>query len=140
MKIFVTVLITCAVTLLVAVPVCIGLMRRHKEDLGVAVLVEKPTRGDLVEVVSASGTIMPKTKVSISARVSALIQEIPHDEGEAVTRGDPSATPPTPSSVLVRLDDKDLAVGAADGGVAAGIEGGADRGRAGAAGGGAEHD
>jgi HlyD family secretion protein len=51
---------------------------------------------------------MPKTKVSISARVSALIQEIPHDEGEAVTRGDPAATPPKPASVLVRLDDKDL--------------------------------
>ena len=78
MKIFVTAVITCAVTLLVAVPVCIGLSRRHKEDRGSAVRVEKPIRGDLVEVVSASGTIMPKTKVSISARVSALIQEIPY--------------------------------------------------------------
>lgn len=108
MKIFVTALITCAVTVLIAVPVCIGLMRRHKEDRGDAVRVEKPMRGDLVEVVSASGTIMPKTKVSISARVSALIQDLPHGEGQEVTRGDPSATPPTPPSVLVRLDDKDF--------------------------------
>jgi len=108
MKIFVTAVITCAVTLLVAVPVCIGLSRRHKEDRGSAVRVEKPVRGDLVEVVSASGTIMPKTKVSISARVSALIQEIPYLEGQQVTRGDPAANPPIPPSVLVRLDDKDL--------------------------------
>jgi HlyD family secretion protein len=108
MKTLATAGITCAVTLLIAVPVCIGLTRRHKEDRGAAVRVEKPIRGDLVEVVSASGTIMPKTKVSISARVSALIQEIPHDEGAQVTRGDLSATPPRPPSVLVRLDDKDL--------------------------------
>jgi len=108
MKIFVTAVIACAVTLLVAVPVCIHLSHRHKEDRGSAVRVEKPARGDLVELVSASGTIMPKTKVSISARVSALIQEIPYSEGQEVTRGDPAANPPIPPSVLVRLDDKDL--------------------------------
>jgi HlyD family secretion protein len=110
MKSFVTVAITCAVTLLIAAPVCVVLSRRHKEDSGAAVRVERPVRGDLVEVVSASGTIMPKTKVSISCRVSALIQEIPHREGEQVTRGDPTAKPPKPPSVLVRLDDKDLQI------------------------------
>jgi HlyD family secretion protein len=102
------IIITCAVTLLVAVPVCVVLSHRYKEDRGAAVRVERPVRGDLVEVVSASGTIMPKTKVSISARVSALIQEIPHLEGQDVTCGDPTANPLIPASVLARLDDKDL--------------------------------
>jgi HlyD family secretion protein len=102
------IIITCVVTLMVAVPVCVILSRRNMEDRGAAVRVERPVRGDLVEVVNAAGTIMPKTKASISARVSALIQEIPCREGQDVTRGDPTANPPIPASVLVRLDDKDL--------------------------------
>jgi HlyD family secretion protein len=77
-------------------------------DLVPTVRLEKPTRGDLSEIVRASGTIEPKTKVGISARVSALILELPHREGQAVTKGNPDAKPPVPPSVLVRLDDKDL--------------------------------
>lgn len=65
---------------------------------GQAVRVEKVTRGDLVEFVSASGEVEPKTKVSISARVAARIAELPYDEGDEVKKGD----------VLVKFDDKDL--------------------------------
>jgi HlyD family secretion protein len=65
---------------------------------GTAVRVEKVARGDLVEFVSASGEVEPKTKVSISARVAARIAELPYDEGDVVKKGD----------VLVRFDDKDL--------------------------------
>jgi len=62
----------------------------------------------VVEVVSAPGTVEPKTKVSISARVSARIKELPYEEGDRVTKGDPKAHPPVPPSVLVRLDDSEL--------------------------------
>ena len=65
---------------------------------GTVVRVEKAARGDLVEFVSASGEVEPKTKVSISARVAARIAELPFDEGDVVKKGD----------VLVKFDDKDL--------------------------------
>ena len=65
---------------------------------GTVVRVEKVARGDLVEFVSASGEVEPKTKVSISARVAARIAEIPFREGAKVKAGD----------VLVKFDDKDL--------------------------------
>lgn len=75
---------------------------------GDIVRVEKVTRGELVEIVSAPGTIQPKSNVKIAARVSARILEIPFDEGQRVTKGDPNANPPIPPSVILRLDSKDL--------------------------------
>lgn len=75
---------------------------------GEIVRVEKVTRGELVEIVSAPGTIQPKSNVKIAARVSARILEIPFDEGQRVTKGDPNANPPIPPSVILRLDSKDL--------------------------------
>ena len=72
------------------------------------VRIEHPVRGGLVEMVSAPGEIEPKTKVSISARVSARIVELPHEEGDRVTKGDPNARPAVPPSLLLRLDDTDL--------------------------------
>jgi HlyD family secretion protein len=72
------------------------------------VSIENPKRGELIEYVSAPGEIEPKTKVEISAKVTARIVSLPHEEGDTVTCGDPNANPPVPASVLVRLDDKDL--------------------------------
>jgi HlyD family secretion protein len=72
------------------------------------VRVEQAQRGELIEFVSAPGEIEPKTKVEISAKLSARITDLPYEEGERVTRGDPNANPPVPASVLVRLDSKDL--------------------------------
>ena len=72
------------------------------------VRIENPKRGELIEFVSAPGEIEPKTKVEISAKVSARIIKLPYEEGDTVTCGDPNANPPIPPSVLVRLDDKDL--------------------------------
>jgi HlyD family secretion protein len=74
----------------------------------IAVRAETAAVGDLVEIVSAPGTVQPRTKVSISARVSARIVELPHKEGESVSKGDANANPPKPPSLLVRLDSKDL--------------------------------
>ena len=72
------------------------------------VRVERAVRGSLIESISAAGEVEPKSKVSISARVSARIAELPFKEGDKVTKGDPNANPPVPPSVLVRLDSKDL--------------------------------
>jgi HlyD family secretion protein len=72
------------------------------------VRIENPHRGELIEFVSAPGEIEPKSMVQIRARVSAKIIELPYEEGDVVTCGDPNADPPVPDSVLVRLDAKDL--------------------------------
>jgi HlyD family secretion protein len=72
------------------------------------VQIESAKRGELIEFVSAPGEIEPKTRVEIRPRVSARIIELPYDEGDTVTCGDPNTNPPVPPSVLVRLDAKDL--------------------------------
>jgi HlyD family secretion protein len=64
----------------------------------VVVRVEKVERGDLVRTVSAPGLTEPKTKVAISAQVSARIIALPFREGQDVREGD----------VIVRLDARDL--------------------------------
>ena len=73
-----------------------GLLRRN--DTGTVVRIEPVVRGDLVEFVSASGEVEPRTKVSISARVVARINALPFDEGQTVKKDD----------VLVQFDDKEL--------------------------------
>ncbi|MHC4975849.1 MAG: efflux RND transporter periplasmic adaptor subunit [Planctomycetota bacterium] len=52
----------------------------------------------LVRTVSAPGELEPRTRVSISARVSALITELPFEDGDMVSAGD----------LVVQLDDKEL--------------------------------
>ncbi|MBM4006894.1 MAG: efflux RND transporter periplasmic adaptor subunit [Planctomycetes bacterium] len=54
--------------------------------------------GVLVESVSAPGVVEPKSKVDVSAEVSARIMELPAREGARVKKGD----------VLVRMDGRDL--------------------------------
>jgi HlyD family secretion protein len=56
-------------------------------------------RDDLVRTISTPGQVEPKTKVEISAQVSARIIALPFRENEKVKKGD----------VLVRLDARDLA-------------------------------
>ena len=65
---------------------------------GSMVTVEPVERGDLLEVVNAPGQIEPRRKVEISARVSARIDELPFQPGDAVKASD----------VLVRLDASEL--------------------------------
>lgn len=72
------------------------------------VRVEPAQIGKLIEVVSAPGAIEPKINVEISAKTSGRVVELPYDEGDTVTKGDPHANPPIPASVVVRLDSKDL--------------------------------
>jgi HlyD family secretion protein len=78
--------------------------------IGTPVRVEPAGRGPLVELVSVPGEVQPEPelKVPISARVSARVVELPFREWDKVTKGDPTANPPVPASMLVRLDAKDL--------------------------------
>jgi HlyD family secretion protein len=72
--------------------------RADKGAEATAVRLEKPARGDLIELVQAPGEIQPRNKVNISARVSARIADLPISEGGKVKAGD----------VLVKLDATDL--------------------------------
>jgi len=82
--------------------------RGSSDEKTTIVRIEQVQTGQLIEFVSAPGEIEPKRKVEISAKVSARVVELPHEEGELVTKGDPDASPPVPPSVLLRLDSKDL--------------------------------
>lgn len=57
----------------------------------------------LTQTVSAPGLVEPRTKVEISAEISARIVELPFREGDQVKKGD----------IVVRLDDRDLLAGLA---------------------------
>ena len=104
------IIITVVIVAFVALSVAGSYVRRKMKAPGkaITVRVESPKRGELIEFVSAPGEIEPKTKVDISAKVSARIIELPYEEGDTVTCGDPDADPPIPASVLVRMDAKDL--------------------------------
>jgi HlyD family secretion protein len=103
------IIITVIVTLVIVS--VFGLLIRRKfaaSRKATVVRVEQAHRGELVEFVSAPGEIEPKTKVEISAKVSARIIEIPYEEGDIVTCGDAGANSRVPASMLVQLDAKDL--------------------------------
>jgi len=74
---------------------------------GVEVRTEVVARGDLGEVVSAPGQVEPRTRVQISARISARIAELPYSEGQVVSAGDVGTG--VAGSTLLRLDASDLA-------------------------------
>lgn len=65
---------------------------------GVEVRAEPVSTGSLVRTVTAPGFLEPVTKVSISARISAQITDLPFEEGDPVNKDD----------VVVRLDNADL--------------------------------
>jgi len=118
----ITVVLTLAVVAAIGVPIALKVRASRQTAV---VRVEQAQRGELIEFVSAPGEIEPKTKVEISAKVTARIVELPYKEGDQVIRSDPNAPvregtvdsdrPPgvfshgaVPASVLVRLDAKDL--------------------------------
>lgn len=76
------------------------LMRQFRPDLKpTKVRLSAATRGDLMRTVSVPGQIEPRTKVEISAQVSARIIALPFRAGQQVRKGD----------VICRLDAEDLA-------------------------------
>jgi HlyD family secretion protein len=77
------------------------------ESATVSVQIYDVQKGELAEIVGAPGEVEPRRDVQISARVSARIIEIPHDEGEAVFGPESTDEP----SVLLRLDASDIEAG-----------------------------
>ena len=89
--------------LIIAVALCVlvataAFMMRSGGDGATEVRMTEAKQGVLVESVSAPGVVEPKTKVDVSAEVSARIMELPKREGSRVKKGD----------LLVRLDGRDL--------------------------------
>ncbi len=62
------------------------------------VRLEELKTGDLQEFISAPGAIEPKTKVELSAKVSARVVDLPFKEGQQVKAGD----------LVIRLDAKEM--------------------------------
>jgi HlyD family secretion protein len=81
---------------------------RKGNDAGEVVRVEEVKLGELTEEIGALCEIEPKEIVQLSARVSARIVEMPYDEGDVVTCGDPNTESPVPASVLIKLDAKEM--------------------------------
>jgi len=103
------VIVTVIITLVVVAMIALSTQRKIMASRHPTVVhVEEIHYGQLVECVSAPGEIEPKKKVEISAKVSARIVQLPYEEGDRVTCGDPDANPPVPASVLIRLDARDL--------------------------------
>lgn len=82
--------------------------RQKNKDPGEVVRIEEVKLGELTEEVGALCEIEPNEVVQLSARVSARIVEMPYEEGDTVTCGDPNANPPIPASVLIKLDSKEM--------------------------------
>jgi HlyD family secretion protein len=61
---------------------------KTRRDKGVEVRLETVSRRNLVATVTASGKIVPKRKVDVSADITGRIIEIPVKEGAIVRRGD----------------------------------------------------
>lgn len=71
-----------------------------EEESAFPVAVAKVIRGDLEEMISLAGTVVPKARVEVFSRVTGPLQEIRVKVGDQVKRGDVLA--------VVRGDDRDL--------------------------------
>lgn len=72
--------------------------KQREGSRGELVRMEPISSGQLVRTVSAPGLVDAVNKVSISARFSAQIKELPFQEGDPVKKGD----------LVVKLDDRQL--------------------------------
>ena len=72
--------------------------RFERQEESSIVRLEEVSRNDVTRSVSAPGLVEPRTKVEISAQVSARIVALPFEEGDRVREGE----------VVVRLDAEDL--------------------------------
>ena len=94
-KLIITLLV---VVVLAAVVVTLGFKFRQKESPGIEVESEVVGRTRIVQTVTATGRIQPKTQVNISADVSAKITRLGVAEGDWVQQG----------ALLVELDSERL--------------------------------
>ena len=78
------------------------------KDTDMEVRVETPLRGNLTEFITAPGTVEPKRKVEISAKISARVVAIPVDEGQRVFAGGGNGDSAVDRTLLIKLDASDL--------------------------------
>ncbi len=108
-KYFKTTIIVVVILTLIIPAIIKGVLRKKKAKSNfMTVRIEDVKLGELSEFVSAPGEIEPRSNVDISAKVSARIVELPFDEGDKVSGGNPDADPPVKGSLLIRLDSKEL--------------------------------
>ncbi len=79
--------IIIAVAAVVAVVAAIGVVQSRKAK-GIRVRTAKVERKDLVQLVTANGTVQAKTKVELSANIMGQITRLNVEEGDAVRKGD----------------------------------------------------
>jgi len=82
-----TKLIIGVVAVLVVVVVAVAVVQSRKPK-GILVRTAKVDRKDLVQLVTANGTINAKTKVELSANIMGQITKLNVQEGDAVKKGD----------------------------------------------------
>src|SRR5262245_57643580 len=69
-------------------------VRHRNRDQSTAVQTDEVKRGEVVELVAATGRVQPQTEVKISANVSGRIDRLPVKEGDRIEVG----------QVLVEID------------------------------------
>jgi HlyD family secretion protein len=79
-------LVGAAIVVVVAIVGAVAMRGRSGKALEVQ--TDKVTRQRIVQKVSSTGKIRPRTQVEISADVSAKIIQLPVVEGQAVKKGD----------------------------------------------------
>jgi len=85
--------------LLVAlIVVALGAYQSVRILLGPAVVVDRATRGTLVETVVATGNIQTPYRVPIGSQVTGTVSDVLVEEGQRVTKGQP----------LIKLEDSEL--------------------------------
>lgn len=82
----------------IAPKVAAAVAKSREAARGPEVDVEAAGLGELTRIVAAPGSVVAKTQVNITSRVSAKIIELPFEAGDDVREGD----------VIVRLDAEDL--------------------------------
>jgi HlyD family secretion protein len=80
----------------VIIVIALVLVNVLKKEKGVAVDIEKITRGTIMQKVTGSGQIRPEVQVKISARVAGKILKLHAEEGDRVKKG----------QLLVELDQE----------------------------------
>jgi len=83
-----------SIVILMVIIIIVAVSMKNKGDNSISVQTAKAGREKIVETVTATGRIQPKTQVKISADVAAKIIDLSIKEGEWVEKGD----------LLVQLD------------------------------------
>ena len=78
--------------LVAAATISVGAYYSHRGDPAPVLTTDAATRGDVVTVVAATGTLQPVTTVEVGSQVSGIIEKLGADYNSLVHRGDMLAT------------------------------------------------